>query len=77
MFFDHAPWVLVIAQPDELRMPQPICVGPFEELNLSNRFFFSVVDSSFLHAGDAFLPVNCSHLYSVTRKRTTAVLVWV
>jgi len=39
MLFNYAPSVFIIAQSDKFRMPQPICIGPFEEFNLSNRLW--------------------------------------
>jgi hypothetical protein len=39
LLLNNASRVLVLAQSDELRMPQPICVSPLKEFNLSNRFW--------------------------------------
>src|ERR1700732_15698 len=35
---DRAARVLVLAEANELGMPQPICVGPFQEFNLRDDF---------------------------------------
>ena len=37
-FPDDAARVLVLTQADELGMPQPVCIRPFKEFDLSDRF---------------------------------------
>jgi hypothetical protein len=36
ILLDHASRVLVLAQSDKLRMPQPVSLGPFQKFNLSD-----------------------------------------
>src|SRR5258706_31038 len=39
LLLDHASRILVLAQANKLRMSQPISLGPFQELNLRDRFW--------------------------------------
>src|SRR6266550_7740326 len=42
----HASRVLVLAQSDKPRMPQPVSLGPFEEFDLSHGLWPQLVSSS-------------------------------
>jgi hypothetical protein len=54
-FRDDAAKVFVFPQPDNLRMPQPIPIGPFEKFDLRHRFwpqpngFLHLLGAEFLH----------------------------
>jgi hypothetical protein len=58
VLFDDSSRVLVIAEADKLRVPQPICFGPFQELDLCNCL--GSQPDAFLHlfGSQAFAPAG-------------------
>ena len=49
MLLHRSPGVLVIAQPNEFRMPEVIAVCPFQKLDL--RYEYRSNPNAFLHEG--------------------------